>query len=62
MTLFEPATLTLTDPANIDTFIACNYKDSSKTVVGAIEEPHLEIYHIAESVHHHNQIIPEKKT
>ena len=29
-------------------------------MVGAIEEPQLEIYQVAESVHHHNQIIPEK--
>ena len=30
-------------------------------MVGATEEPQLEIYQVAESVHHHNQIIPEKK-
>ena len=29
-------------------------------MVDAIEEPQLEIYQVAESVHHHNQIIPEK--
>ena len=31
-------------------------------MVGAIEEPQLEIYQVAESVHHYNQIIPEKST
>ena len=29
-------------------------------MVGVTEEPQLEIYQVAESVHHHNQIIPEK--
>ena len=29
-------------------------------MVGVTEEPQLEIYQVAESVHHHNQINPEK--